>query len=172
MRLNVCCGGRILPGYTNVDVAPDTGGKAPDIVADAKSIPLPDHCADEIMCIHGWEHFYRFELDELITEWKRLLRPNGLLILELPDLIKCCRNVLENYTLAGKHPDQAGLFGLYGDPRGGNPWMNHRWGWSPESLSDYLRENGFTEIRTDEPTQFHPVGRQRRDMRVTARNAA
>lgn len=166
MKLNVCCGGRILDGWVNIDVA-ETPPKKLDIKCDARHIPLDDGSADEIMCIHGFEHFYRWEVDELIEEWKRLLQPGGKLILELPDLMKCCRNILEGFTKAGKHPDQAGMWGLYGDPRTKNPFMSHRWGWSPQTLSAFLQEHGFRAIR-QEPTVFHPIGRERRDMRLVA----
>jgi len=167
LKLNVCCGGRILPDWVNIDVV-DTASKTPDILADARNIPLPNRCAEEIMCIHGFEHFYRFEVDDLINEWKRLLMIGGTLVLELPNLIKCCENILNDYKLAGKHPDQAGLWGLYGDPRSGNPYMNHRWGWTPQTLSEFLREHGFKKI-DEQPTQWHPIGRHCRDMRITAR---
>ena len=171
MRLNVCCGGRLLDGYVNIDVASLPDKRAPDIVADARRIPLEDGCADEIMCIHGFEHFYRWEADALATEWRRLLRAGGLLVLELPDLLKCCENIVNNYTAAGKHPDQAGMWGLYGDPRLESPLMCHRWGWTPKTLRSFLEAHGFVDIQSQE-TQWHPAGRARRDMRMVSRKAA
>lgn len=167
MRLNVCCGVRIREGWTNIDVVESEGHK-PDILADAKSIPLPDECADEIMCIHGFEHFYKWEVDELVTEWKRLLKPGGLLALELPDIVKCCQNLIAGYVLPGKDPDQMTMWGIYGDPRFKSPFMMHRWGWSPKTLRAFLKGHGFRDI-TDEQTQWHPAGRVARDMRITAR---
>lgn len=171
MKLNVCCGGRILDGYTNVDLAAAAGTAAPDILADARRIPLPDGSVDEILCIHGFEHFHLWEVDDLATEWLRLLRVGGALILELPDLLKCCENILSGYSLAGKHPDQSGMWGLYGDPRERNPLMCHRWGWTPKTLRRFLESRGFGDIQNQE-TQWHPVGRARRDMRIAARKVA
>lgn len=169
MRLNICCGIRIREGWTNIDVVA-TNGHTPDIIADARKIPLPDGCADEIMCIHGFEHFYRWEVDDLINEWKRLLKSGGLLVLEMPDLIKCCENVISGYVQPGKHPEQFGMWGLYGDPQHGNPFMGHRWGWSPKTLRAFLKSHGFVSI-ADAETQWHPAGRVRRDMRMEARKA-
>jgi len=171
VKLNVCCGGRLLDGYTNVDVAQTPGGPAPDILADARRIPLDDGCADEIMCIHGFEHFYRWEVDALAIEWHRLLRPGGTLVLELPDLLKCCENIVSGYAGAGKHPDQAGMWGLYGDPRLESPLMCHRWGWTPKTLRRFLETHDFIGI-ADQETHWHPAGRARRDMRIVARKAA
>lgn len=167
MRLNVCCGSKVLPGYTNIDIA-QTGDKAPEILCNALKVPLPDACADEIMCIHGFEHFYLWEAEDLISEWRRLLKPGALLVLELPNLVKCCANIVSGFKKPGKHPDQMGMWGLFGDPRTSNPFMMHRWGWSPETLESFLLEHGFCEIR-EEITQWHLGGRANRDMRILSK---
>jgi len=168
IKINACCGDRPRSGYVNIDiVASADGGPAPDIVCNALSVPLPDGCAEEIMCIHGFEHFYRWECDNLVLEWKRLLMPGGRLVLELPDLLKCCQNILAELEIPGRNPDQSGMWGLYGDPRLGSPFMGHRWGWSPKTLRRFLKGHGFIDI-TDAVTQFHPAGRQARDMRIEA----
>lgn len=174
MKLNVGCGKRYLDGYKNIDVqANPRNPHAPDIIADARAIPLPDGCADEILAIHLFEHFYRWQIPGLLKEWHRLLKPEGLLVLELPNLIKCCQNILAMYSgkpnpLGGKDPNQSGMWGLYGDPRYEDEWMCHRWAWSPESLSAVLAENGFGATSEQEP-QWHPVGKKYRDMRIEAR---
>lgn len=165
VKLNIGAGGRRLPGYIGVDAVADR--PACDIVATAEKIPLPDGCAEEIMAIHLWEHFYRWQCDDVIKEWKRLLQPGGRLVLELPNLIKCCENIISGRFIAGKHPDQLGMLGCFGDPREADSFMAHRWGWTPESIKTFLKENGFTSIK-EKPTQFHPAGRQYRDMRIEA----
>lgn len=168
MRLNVCCGKRHREGWVNIDIAAWPGATPPDIVCDARAIPLPNSCADELACIHGLEHFHRFEVDALIEEWKRLLKPGGLLVLELPDLIKCCRNIIEGYTGPKDHPEQMGLWGLYGEVTPDNLGMAHKYGWSPQTLRAFLTEHGFVKI-IEAPTQWHPSGKLRRDMRIEAR---
>lgn len=165
MRLNIGCGGRRLPGYTGVDAVERP---AADIIARADKIPLPDGSVDEIMAIHLWEHFYRWECDGVIGEWKRLLKPGAQLVLELPNLRKCCENLLSGRADGGKHVDQLSYWGLYGDPRQSDQFMAHRWGWTPETLKAFLVEHGFTKI-SEEPTQWHPAGRQNRDMRIVSR---
>jgi SAM-dependent methyltransferase len=164
MKLNIGAGGRRIEGYTGVDAVQRP---AADIIARADNIPLPDSSVDEIMAIHLFEHFYRWECEGVLAEWRRLLKPGGRLVLELPDLIKCCKNIIDGRMVGGKHPDQLGHWGLYGDPRESDPYMAHRWGWSPKTLGALLKANGFTDIR-QEPTQWHPAGREFRDMRVVA----
>lgn len=173
MRLNLGCGRHVLDGWTNIDVQPSSQApRAPDILCDLKSIPLPDGCAEEAMAIHVFEHFYFWETPGVLLEWRRLLRPGGVLVLELPDLMKCCRNVLEGATLkkGGKDPNQLGMWGLYGDPREHDPYMVHRWGWAPATLRALLEVSGFTGVR-EEPTKWHPAGRAHRDMRIVSRKA-
>jgi predicted SAM-dependent methyltransferase len=168
MRLNVCCGRQVLEGWTNIDVAqsPETK-KVPDLFAPATKIPLPDGCAEEVMVIHGFEHLYRWECDAALEEWKRLLKSGGRLILELPDLYKCCQNILSGFTIFDRDPDQYSYWGLYGDPRTQDPFMTHRWGWTPKTLRKILQEHGFHNI-LDAATQWHPAGRINRDMRMEA----
>jgi predicted SAM-dependent methyltransferase len=168
MRLNVGCGGRRLPGYTGVDV---TARPAADIVAPAGKIPLRDGSCEEIMAIHLFEHLLPWEAPAVLAEWFRLLRPGGRLVLEMPDLRKCCENVLTilagGTILAGKHPNQAGMWGLYGDERLEDPYMLHRWGYTFQTIRPLLEAAGFREI-TEHPTVFHPIGRHVRDFRVEA----
>jgi SAM-dependent methyltransferase len=174
MRLNVCSGRHVLKDWVNVDVVPSTHqkakGKVPEILADMRSIPLPDACADELMCIHGLEHVYPWEADVALAEWHRLLKPSGLLVLEMPDLLKCCANVLSGYTVEGKHKDQYGLWGLYGNTDDRDPFMCHKFAYSPASLTAKLKAAGFVDIK-QEPPQWHAGGAVQRDMRMTARRA-
>ncbi len=172
MKLNLGAGSRRPAGYFNIDIQenPDAPSKL-DAIGHVKSLPLPDACADEIMAIHLWEHLYRWECDEVIAEWKRVLKPGGLLVLEMPDLIKFCKNIIDGAMRGGKHPDQLGMWAAYGDPRTGDPHMNHKWGWSPATITAYLTEHGFTAIQ-EKPTVYHPAGRKHRDMRIEARSPA
>lgn len=171
MKLNIGCGSRVLDGWVNCDIVQHPDAKRdPDLMCDAKTIPLDDEVADVVMAIHVWEHFYRWESESVIAEWRRLLKPGGLLILELPDLIKCCQNVIDGVKRGGKHPDQLGRWGLYGDPRLEDKYMCHPWGWAPGELMDFLGANGFDKVSHKE-TQFHPAGRKHRDMRIEARKA-
>lgn len=170
VRLNVGCGIRLREGYINIDVqeAKSLSGEivVPDLLSDAKSIPLPDHCAHELVAIHIFEHFYRWEVEGVLAEWRRLLKPRGLLALELPDIVKCARNLLKGIE-GNKHPEQLSMWGLYGDPRHCDHYMTHKWGWTPKTLKALLEANGFEGVRSMS-TQFHPIGRDVRDMRIEA----
>jgi len=175
MRLNIGCGQRTWDGYFNIDaVRHPLAPRDPDLIyafdfdADGKlvaPIPLEDGVVDEITGIHVFEHFYRWTCEAVVQEFVRLLKPGGRLILELPDLIKCCQNIIEGRE--GKEPDQLGRWGLYGDPRPKDKFMCHPWGWAPGELMTFLGGHGFTNIQ-HLPTQFHKCGKLHRDMRIEA----
>lgn len=168
VQLNVGCGRHVLDGWVNVDVVASPRAKRrPEVIAKAKSIPLPDRSVIRLMGIHVWEHFYFWECEDVAREWHRLMRPGAELILEMPDLFKFCANILEARASRG-HPDQLGMWGLYGDPRDKDPHMMHRWGWTFRTLAPYLEERGFTECK-EEPTQWHAAGKDVRDFRLVAR---
>lgn len=166
MKLNIGAGKRRLHGYTGIDAVPRAGA---DIIAPADNIPLPDGCADEILGVHVWEHFLLWECDGVLAEWRRLLKPGGALVLEMPDLLKCCRNVLDGRE-SGK-PGQLGMWGLFGDATLRDLGMLHRWAWTFSTLHPFLAERGFAEI-VERETKFHPAGRGVRDFRIEALKAA
>jgi SAM-dependent methyltransferase len=180
MKINFGCGSRVLDGYYNIDAVRDPNApRDPELVEALRfdgerlvnPLPLADGCADEVMAIHVFEHFYRWTVDALLDEFRRLLSVDGLLVLEMPNLLKCCENIISGRTVGtGKHPNQAGLWGLYGDDRLQDPFMCHRFGYTPQTLRVILEQHGFRGIE-EHPTVYHPAGRLHRDMRIIARAA-
>jgi hypothetical protein len=164
MKLNIGAGGRRIAGYTGVDMVERPGA---DIVAPANAIPLADGVASEVLAVHLIEHLLPWEVAGTLKEWRRLLRPGGRLVLELPDLIKCCQNIISGAFVAGKHPDQLGMWGAFGDPRQKDALMLHRWGYTFKSLQPIVAAAGFGDI-VERPTQWHPAGRELRDFRLEA----
>lgn len=172
MQINVGAGKRTHPDWWNCDVVQDKDATRPlDALCEATDIPLPDDVADVVQAIHLAEHLPRWDLEVALAEWRRLLKPGGLLVLELPNLVKCCENYLSGRVRkGGKHPDQLARFGIYGDPRCKNKWMLHAWGYSPQEMISILNANGFSGA-AEHPTQHHVCGRDHRDMRIEARKS-
>lgn len=167
--INVGCGKRARANMVNLDVVATPGYTEPDYyIKGGDDTGLPSECADEVMAIHNFEHYFRWEVDAVLVEWRRLLKPGGQLTLEMPDIIKCCKNMLTGYTHSGKNPDQFSYWGVYGDPTTMDHFMVHKWGWEPRTLTALLKQHGFTGMK-EEPTKWHPGGREHRDFRMIAR---
>jgi hypothetical protein len=166
IRLNLGCGDKILPGYVNIDLVDERAGHKPDVICDLHKLTLPDAYADEAMAIHVVEHFWRWEVVEILKEWRRVLKPGGRIILECPNLLSACAEVMKNPEMTsgpGKE-GQRTMWVLYGDPSWKDPLMCHRWAYTPASLGAVMREAGFVDIR-QEAAQFKL--REPRDMRIT-----
>lgn len=164
LKINLGCGRKYAPGYTNVDVQISPRAVTPpDILADVRAVPLPDGCAEEVMALHLIEHFYLWEVPAVLAEWRRLLQPGGLLVLELPNIELAARNLMKG------RDDQMSMWALYGDPGHEDPYMCHRWGYSARTIAALLAANGFTKVQVL-PPRTH-CKREDRDMRVEARKA-
>ena len=165
IKLNLGCGDKILPGYINVDVASERAGKKPDVISDIRKLTFDDNYADEILSVHVIEHFWRWEVFDILKEWIRVLKPGGRLILECPNLQSACEEFLKSPEVKSG-PGQEGqrtMWVFYGDPRWQDPLMVHRWGYTPHSLSLLMNEVGLINIK-QEAAQYKL--KEPRDMRI------
>lgn len=170
-KLNLGCGDKILPGYVNVDVVESRRGFKPDVVCDLDDLwPFDNDTIDEILSVHVVEHFWRWEVLDVLKEWTRVLKPGGTLILEAPNLLSAAAELLRDpAAAAGPGPEgQRSMWVFYGDPAWKDPLMIHRWGYTPTSLAELMQEAGLVNVR-QEPAQFKL--REPRDMRVVGEKA-
>lgn len=174
MKINWWCGRQVLDGWFNVDaVLNPKAPRAPELLHAVEferdgrvknPLPLLPGCAEELQAMHAVEHVYAWEAPALLAEWSRLLKPGGRLVLELPNLESAARNLLAG---AG---DQMSMWPLYGDPGHKDPFMTHRWGYTPRTIEALLVAGGFVGVVHKAP-QTHGA-RVDRDMRVEARKPA
>ena len=167
MKLNLGCGQRHVDGYVNIDIS-ETNGKKPDVTCDIVHLPYDTGSVDEVMAIHVIEHIDRSVVLKYLREWARVLKPEGLLVLECPDILEACRELVKNPSLTGPHgSSQRTMWVIYGDPNWPDPLgvMRHKWGYSVDSLISLAKEAGFRNGR-QEPAQYRL--REPRDIRVVA----
>ena len=82
--LNLGCGDRFHPSWTNINFTSTGAGV---IAHDLKQgIPYPDNSFDVVYHSHVLEHLNKKEAEILIRECDRVLRPQGILRVVVPDL--------------------------------------------------------------------------------------
>lgn len=154
MKLNLGSGNRPLEGYLGVDLAPNA-----DIRCDIRKLEFAqDDTVEEIIAIHVIEHFYKWEIQPLLAEWRRVLVPGGKIILECPDLKKAAFHFLTQDS------PQMGMWAFYGNPDLKDEYHCHHWGYTPETLAYELQIAGFRNV-VKATAQFKIP---QRDMRVEA----
>ncbi|MFL5298129.1 MAG: class I SAM-dependent methyltransferase [Phenylobacterium sp.] len=167
VRLYVGSGTEKREGWISVDANPDLN---PHVVAFADRLPMfGDETVAAIEACHLFEHLTFDEARAALKEWRRVLVPGGQLMLELPNLRRCLE-------LLGQHLDQDGfdlaLIGIFGWPpaiRTEGVWQIHKWGWTPETLSQELLSSGFRNAEVVPIQQtWRPAARIDRDMRIHA----
>lgn len=90
--LNLGCGDRFHPAWTNVNFS-STGE---DVIAHdlTQGIPFPDASFDVVYHSHLLEHFPKTAAEAFIKECCRVLRPQGVLRVVVPDLEQIVRTYL------------------------------------------------------------------------------
>lgn len=96
--------------------------------------------------IHVLEHFYQWEAEPLLKEWKRILKPGGKMILELPCMDKVFAYVAQCIKYKENMMQFMTLDALYGDPRNGEVAMAHKWGYFVQPMRELLERVGMREI--------------------------
>ena len=90
-KLNLGSGNEKLEGYTNIDSDPTCN---PDIIGNALNLDMiKNESVNELFCEHLLEHFDIKEIDILFEECRRILKPNGKLVIIAPDM----KTVLDIY---------------------------------------------------------------------------
>jgi predicted SAM-dependent methyltransferase len=170
INLNLGCGNKFINGFVNVDTVKPDGELPPDhqfVEDDIRSLDsFENGVASNIVAFHVLEHIPVYDIEPTLIRWYEVLGPGGRVVVELPCIVKSCVNLLQ--MLTSKDTGllyQNGLLGIYGTPDPKNPWMEHKWGWTFETLSQQFRNAGFVNIREEMP-QTHM--KTLRDFRLVA----
>ena len=92
MKLHIGCGKRHIPGWVHIDLIPH---EHVDIIANADSLPFDDCSADVIYASHILEHFERHRVNNVLSEWRRVLKPGGVLRVCVPDFMETVKNYIK-----------------------------------------------------------------------------
>jgi predicted SAM-dependent methyltransferase len=143
LKLHLGCWHRDIPGFTNVDLC-----DMPHIHHKTSIDRLPmidDGSCELVYASHSLEYFDRQEADGVLSEWKRVLQPGGILRLAVPDFDA----LLEVYRRSGELRFLLGP--LYGrmeiDAPSGKQMLYHKTVYNFAHLKALLEQHGFVNIR-------------------------
>ena len=145
--LHAGCGYAELPAWLNeyheirLDIDPGTDADIISSIADLGDIgPY-----DAILCQHCIEHLYPNEVHKALSEFYRVLKPDGVLILFVPDLedAKATDEVLFE-SPAGPISGLDLFYGFRPALALGMTHMAHHTGFTQNSLRAALEQAGFT----------------------------
>jgi hypothetical protein len=91
IKLHLGCGNIYLNDFINVDIDNPTA----DENFDAFKLKYKNNSVSLILASHLIEHFKFQDHIPLLTEWHRVLKPDGWLIIECPNLEEGCKNFLD-----------------------------------------------------------------------------
>ena len=130
-------------------VRPDIVGSIIDMTGSVATASI-----DAIWCSHNLEHLYEDDVDAALTEFRRVLRSDGFILVTSPDLDEVARFVLDKGLDAVAYISPAGpirgidmIYGYGTAIRAGNKFMAHRTGFSVETLGRTIGTAGFPEVR-------------------------
>lgn len=151
MKINFGCGDKRKEGYLHCDVRSlqslDFECNVWDIVNHVKAWTV-----DEVYSRHMLEHLDFDEVDKTLGAWRTILKPGGLLDVEVPDLeYHIWQMMPENRDKPAEfkgrgvitNEDHA-MGSIYGWQK--NPYDFHKWGYTCKTLTKLLRTFGFDSI--------------------------
>lgn len=125
-------------------VQPDVVGTMTDMSA------VPDESVDAVFSSHNIEHLYTHEVPIALAEFRRVLRPDGFVVLTCPDLQSVCALVADNKLMEPAYQSAAGpispidiLYGHRAAMERGNLYMAHRTGFTRDSLAGEMAKAQF-----------------------------
>lgn len=144
MKLHLGCGKRYIPGFIHIDL---NDFPHIDYQHDIRSLPMiKSNSVDLIYFCHGIEYFDRIEIVDVLREWKRILKKEGVLRLAMPDfeaLVKVYRKYKDLDKILGP------LYGRWEIKRkmGKTEVLYHKTVYDFKSVKELLESQGFIKVK-------------------------
>lgn len=144
-------------GYEHVMLDIDPASNA-DIICDARLMneTLDGGTFDAIYCSHNLEHYYRHDLEKVLSGFKHVLKEDGFVEIHVPNMQKlfdCLANGkqdIEDVIYNSPAGPIRAVDIIYGHAgmieRSGNDFMCHKNGFTPKSLANCLYGTGFDTV--------------------------
>lgn len=138
MKLHLGCGKKIIPGFKHVDLQ---DFKHIDYNTSVDKLDFAnDATVDLIYASHLLEHFGRNEYKDVLIEWYRVLKPNGILRIAVPDF----NAAVKYYTTEDNNIEL--LLGLLVGGQKEGEYDYHKMIFDKRLLTKVLFDIGFTSI--------------------------
>ncbi|MGB5913182.1 MAG: methyltransferase domain-containing protein [Promethearchaeia archaeon] len=147
MKLNIGCGKKFELGYCNIDLYETL---IADKTMSALNLEFEDNESDEIKAIHVIEHLTFFEAIYALSEFFRVLKPNGKVIIEIPDISKAC----QFYSNSDDEFKKIILDWIFGAPHKG---LQHKFCFPSFLLIEVLENIGFININPRNYINFESI---------------
>ncbi len=142
-----------------LDIDPDV---APDIVASITDMsPVASASVDAVWSAHNLEHLRAHEVPMALAEFRRVLRPNGFILVTMPDLQQIAQLICDDKLEEAAYMSAMGpimpldmVYGFGQSIARGNDFMGHRTGFTATSLAAHLTRAGFTSIQVQRDGAF------------------
>lgn len=126
-------------------VSPDILGTMTDMSA------VPSESVDAVYSSHNIEHLYAYQVVPALTEFNRVLKPDGFVIVSCPDLKAVCKMVADGRLMDVAYQCGDGpvsphdiIYGFGPDLARGFSCMAHKCGFTLDVLFQSLADAGFT----------------------------
>lgn len=134
-----------------LDIAPEV---KPDIVADIMDMkPVADNSVDAVFSSHNIEHVYAYQVQTVLKEFHRVVRPGGLVIITCPDIqhvaFHAALGKLEQPLYdspAGPITPQDIFYGHNASLAKGEHYMAHKTAFTAETLGRRMSAAGLRNI--------------------------
>lgn len=148
VKLHIGCGSFYKVGYVNIDFYDNT---IADIVMPADELSYTSSSVDTIEAYHVIEHFDYTKILYVLSEWFRVLKPEGILVIETPDLEESFKDYVKGSIIERKSM----ITWIFGTDA---PGMRHKCGFSFDVIEEILRKVGFANI-SKEKQKTHAYAR-------------
>ena len=148
MKLHLGCGENYQKEFINIDISRDS---VADKVLDMSRLPYKDNSIEKIESYHAIEHLSLIEAQIALSEWYRVLKDKGVLLLECPDFEKCLKEFLK---ATNKRKWQWWIKTIYGFQQPDSEEL-HKTGFNFKRMKSLLESFGFSEVKRVSPYFSH-----------------
>lgn len=136
VKLHLGCGDYWFEGYTNIDMNVYGGT---DMLWDIrKGLPYQSEVVEIIECYEVLEHMNKDEAYLILEDWKRVLIPEGIVKISVPDM----DGLIKIYESNKKRAIEM-IYGLEDHP-------HHKQGFTVETLRSLFEDHGFRNIEIEQ----------------------